>query len=108
MLFKDMVQEYVSNIYFGILFGPHSGDTFEETVWDTLWDKDSGSYDFKRGPVPHMSDGLNMVLVPWSFWVSLLKVPYRFTQWELTFAKYDEACSGRRPRFAVKFCQRDV
>ena len=26
-----------------------------------------------------------------SLGVSLLKVPYRFTQWELTFAKYDEA-----------------
>ena len=30
-----------------------------------------------------------MVLIPWSSaqGVSLLKVPYRFTQWELTFAK---------------------
>ena len=35
-----------------------------------------------------MRDGLNMVLILWSSvqGVSLLKVPYRFTQWELTFA----------------------
>ena len=41
----------------------------------------------------HMCDALNMVLITWSSaqGVSLLKVPYRFTQWELTFAKDHEA-----------------
>ena len=55
-------------------------------------------------------DGLNMVLIPWSSvkGVWLLKASYPFTQWELTFAKYDEAWhtwSGTPPRFLVKFCQ---
>ena len=37
----------------------------------------------------HMCDGQNMVLIPWSsdYVVSLLKAPYRFTQWELTFGQ---------------------
>ena len=35
--------------------------------------------------------------------IALLKAPYRPTQWQLTFAKYDagHTCSGTPPQFSV-------